>query len=35
VNGYLHMNALRQALDDQLAASATPPRYGSQKEVAG
>jgi transposase-like protein len=34
VNGYLHMKALRQTLDDHVAASATPPRYGSQKEVA-
>ena len=34
VNGHLHMNALRAALDEYVAASVTPPRYGSQKEVA-
>jgi hypothetical protein len=34
VNGHLHMKALRQALDDHVAAGATPPRYGLQKEVA-
>jgi transposase-like protein len=34
VNGHLHMNALRAALDEYVAASVTPPRYSSQKEVA-
>jgi hypothetical protein len=32
-NGHLHIKALRQTLDDHLAASAAPPRYGSRKEV--
>lgn len=34
VNGHLQMKALRHALNDHVAASVTPPRHGSQKEVA-
>ena len=34
VNGHLHMKALRAALDEHFAASDTPARYGSKKEVA-
>ena len=34
VNGHLHMQALRAALDDQFAASVTPAQYTADKEVA-
>jgi putative transposase len=34
VNGHLHMQALRAALDEHAAASVTTPRYSSDKEVA-
>ena len=34
VNGHVHLEALRGALDEHVTASATPPAYTAEEEVA-